>query len=34
LFYKINKAAGYLMIPYLIWILFATCLNIGIAVLN
>ena len=34
LFYKINKAAGYLMIPYLIWILFATCLNIGIAILN
>jgi len=33
-FYKINKAAGYLMIPYLIWILFATYLNIGIAVLN
>ena len=34
LFYKINKAAGYLMILYLIWILFATCLNIGIAILN
>ena len=33
-FYKINKAVGYLMIPYLIWILFATYLNIGIAVLN
>jgi len=33
-FYKINKAAGYLMIPYLIWILFATYLNIGIAVFN
>jgi len=33
-FYKINKAAGYLMIPYLLWILFATYLNIGIAVLN
>lgn len=33
-FYKIKKAAGYLMIPYLIWILFATYLNIGIAVLN
>jgi len=33
-FYKINKSAGYLMIPYLIWILFATYLNIGIAVLN
>jgi len=33
-FYKINKAAGYLIIPYLLWILFATYLNIGIAVLN
>lgn len=33
-FYKINKAAGYLMIPYLLWILFATYLNIGAAVLN
>ena len=33
-FYKINKAAGYLMITYLLWILFATYLNIGIAVLN
>lgn len=33
-FYKINKVAGYLMIPYLLWILFATYLNIGIAFLN
>lgn len=33
-FYKINKTAGYLMIPYLLWILFATYLNIGIAMLN
>lgn len=33
-FYKINKTAGYLMIPYLLWIFFATYLNIGIAVLN
>lgn len=33
-FYKIKKAAGYLMIPYLLWILFAMYLNIGIAVLN
>lgn len=33
-FYKIKKAAGYLMIPYLLWILFATYLNIGIAMLN
>ncbi len=34
LFYRIYKIAGYLMIPYLLWILFATYLNIGIAVLN
>lgn len=33
-FYKIEKTAGYLMIPYLLWILFATYLNIGISVLN
>ncbi|MFL0248079.1 TspO/MBR family protein [Candidatus Clostridium stratigraminis] len=33
-FYKINKVAGYLLIPYLLWILFATYLNIGIAILN
>ncbi|MGI6403131.1 MAG: TspO/MBR family protein [Oscillospiraceae bacterium] len=33
-FCKRDKAAGYLMLPYLLWILFATYLNIGIAVLN
>lgn len=33
-FYKINIAAGYLLIPYLLWIIFATYLNIGIAILN
>lgn len=33
-FYKIKKVAGYLMVPYLLWIIFATYLNIGIAVLN
>jgi benzodiazapine receptor len=33
-FGKIEKAAGYLMVPYLLWILFATYLNIGVAVLN
>jgi len=31
---KINKTAGSLLIPYLLWILFATYLNIGIAILN
>jgi benzodiazapine receptor len=33
-FYQIKPVAGYLMIPYLLWILFATYLNIGIAILN
>lgn len=33
-FYDINKTAAYLLIPYLVWILFATYLNIGVAALN
>ena len=33
-FYQIKPVAGYLLLPYLLWILFATYLNIGIAVLN
>ena len=33
-FYKIDRISGYLFIPYIIWILFAAYLNIGIAVLN
>ena len=33
-FYKLKKVAGYLMIPYLLWLLFATYLNIGVAILN
>ncbi len=33
-FYKINKEAGYLMIPYLIWTLFALNLNFNIFLLN
>lgn len=33
-FYKINETAGRLMIPYLIWILFATYLNLGFAMFN
>ena len=31
---KINKISGYLQIPYLMWLLFATYLNIGIFLLN
>jgi len=33
-FYKINKISAYLNIPYLLWILFATYLTIGIYILN
>ncbi|WMJ89163.1 TspO/MBR family protein [Anaerocolumna sp. MB42-C2] len=33
-FYRINKAAGLLMVPYLLWIIFAAYLNIGVAILN
>ncbi|MBO5105632.1 MAG: tryptophan-rich sensory protein [Clostridia bacterium] len=31
---KINKLSAYLFIPYIVWLLFALYLNIGIAVLN
>lgn len=33
-FYKIRPAAGFLNIPYLIWTLFASYLNIGILILQ
>ena len=33
-FYKISKPAGYLMVPYLLWVTFAGYLNLGIALLN
>jgi tryptophan-rich sensory protein len=33
-FVKINKIAGYLMIPYLLWVSFATVLNASIWWLN
>lgn len=31
---KVNKISGYLQIPYLIWLLFAIYLNLGITLLN
>ena len=34
LFYKISKPAGYLMIPYLLWVSFAGYLNLAIYFLN
>ena len=33
-FYKVSIAAGSLMIPYILWVTFATCLNAGIYMLN
>lgn len=33
-FYRISKPAGYLLIPYLIWVTFAGYLNLGIWLLN
>jgi tryptophan-rich sensory protein len=33
-FVKINKIAGYLLIPYLLWVSFATVLNASIWWLN
>lgn len=33
-FYKINKAAGIIMMVYIIWLLFAFALNLGIYILN
>jgi len=33
-FYKIRKSAGYLLIPYLAWVTFASVLNYSIWILN
>jgi tryptophan-rich sensory protein len=33
-FYRIRPAAGYLLIPYLVWVAFAGYLNLGIVLLN
>lgn len=33
-FYKINKGAGLLQIPYLLWLIFAAYLNLGTYLLN
>lgn len=34
IFYRIKKSAGFLLIPYLLWVGFAIYLNIGFCVLN
>lgn len=33
-FYKINKVSAYLLIPYFLWVLFATFLTISVFILN
>ena len=33
-FYRLSDTAGYLMIPYLIWVTFAGYLNLGVYLLN
>lgn len=33
-FYRIDKRAAYLMVPYLLWVCFATMLNIAVYLLN
>ena len=34
LFFGINKTSAYLMLPYIVWVIFAGYLNIGVALLN
>lgn len=34
LFWRVNKTSGYLLLPYLAWVAFASYLNIGIWLLN
>ena len=34
IFYKEERTSFYLFIPYILWVLFATYLNIGIVILN
>lgn len=34
LFYRINKTAGWLMLPYLLWVAFAGYLNLSVYILN
>lgn len=33
-FFRIDKRAGYLMLPYLLWVSFAAYLNLGVYLLN
>lgn len=33
-FYNCNKKSAYLLLPYLVWLIFATYLNLGVVILN
>ena len=33
-FYKVNKISGYLMLPYILWVAFATILTMAIFIMN
>ena len=33
-FYKLSKPAAYAMVPYVLWVCFATCLNVAVFFLN
>ncbi|HTY92123.1 MAG TPA: TspO/MBR family protein [Methanocella sp.] len=33
-FYKLSKPAAYAMVPYILWVCFATCLNVAVFFLN
>ena len=33
-FYKVSKPAALLLVPYLAWVCIATCLNVGVVLLN
>ncbi|MDD5383040.1 MAG: tryptophan-rich sensory protein, partial [Candidatus Margulisbacteria bacterium] len=33
-FHKISKVAAWLLIPYILWVSFASFLNLGVALLN
>lgn len=33
-FYRLSKTAGYLMVPYLLWVAFAGYLNLGVYLMN
>jgi tryptophan-rich sensory protein len=34
LFFKISQAAGFILLPYILWVSFAAILNAAIAILN